>query len=53
MPLYLETLKNLEFDNLGIKNLGFEKLKKIWKNLEFLTCSVVKFRSDTNNLSNK
>ena len=25
LPLYLETWKNLEFDNLGKKNLEFEK----------------------------
>ena len=32
LPLYLETWKNLEFDNLVKKNLEIEKLKK--KNLE-------------------
>ena len=51
------TWKNMEFDNLGKKNLEFKKLwkkpwktwnfeQKTWKNLEFkkiLTCLVVKF----------
>ena len=42
--LYLETWINLEFDNLGIKNLEFQT---------FLSCSVVKLQSDTKNISYK
>ena len=52
LPLYLESWKNLEFDNLGKKKPGktwnFEQ--KTWKNLEFLrisTCSVVKIWLDS------
>ena len=52
MPLYLETWKNLEFGNLGKKNLEKPVVREILKKkLEFLTiftCSVVKIRFDTN-----
>ena len=42
LPLYLETWKYLEFDNLGQKNLEF---------LTIFTCLVVKFCFNTKNLS--
>ena len=47
LPLYLETWKNLEFDNLGKKkNLENQELGNFEKNLQFfiiLTYVVVKF----------
>ena len=42
LPIYLETWKNLEFDNFG---------KKKPEVLTILTCSVVKFQFDSKNLS--
>ena len=50
LPLYIETWKNLDFDNLGKKNLEF---KKFWKkNLKFLT-KITKNLGKTRKLSRK
>ena len=56
------TWKNLEFDNLGKKNLEFEKFlknwnfgQKTWKNLEFNNFNMIssKILSGTKNISLK
>ena len=50
LPFYMEIPWIWQFRQKKLENL---ELKKFWKNLEFLTCSVVTFWFDTKNLSYK